>query len=62
LIKKPLLQTKTKHYISDKDVEAAVFAALRKLVTDPTAQKKFKRQFNHFIAKYIGVLLSDKDS
>jgi hypothetical protein len=38
------------------------FAALRKLVTDPTAQEKLKQQFNYSIVKYIGVLLSDKNS
>jgi phage-related tail fiber protein len=48
--------------MSDKDVEAAAFKALRKLVTDPTAQEKFKRQFKHSVAEYIGALLSDEDS
>jgi hypothetical protein len=48
--------------MSDKDVEAAAFEALRKLVTDPTAQEKFKRQFKHSVAEYIGALLSDEDS
>jgi hypothetical protein len=35
---------------------------LRKLVTDPTAQEKFKRQFKHSVAEYIGALLSNEDS
>jgi hypothetical protein len=48
--------------MSNKDVKAAVFTALRKLVIDPTTQEKFKQQFNHSVAKYIGALLSDEDS
>jgi hypothetical protein len=48
--------------MSDKDVEAAAFEVLRKLVTNPTAQKKFKRQFKHSVAEYIEALLSDEDS
>jgi hypothetical protein len=48
--------------MSDKDVKAAVFEVLRKLVTDPTAQEKFKRQFKHSVAKYIRALLFDKNN
>jgi uncharacterized protein (UPF0147 family) len=48
--------------MSDKDVKAAVFEALCKLVINPITQEKFKRQFKHSVAKYIKALLSDKDS
>jgi hypothetical protein len=48
--------------MSDKDIKAAVFAALRKLVIDPTVQEKFKQQCNHSVANYIDMLLSDKNS
>jgi hypothetical protein len=48
--------------MTDKDVEAAVFEALCKLVTGLTAQKKFKQQFKHSVAEYIKALLFDENS
>jgi hypothetical protein len=48
--------------MSDKDVEAAAFKVLRKLVTNPIAQEKFKQQFKHSVAEYIKALLSDENS
>ncbi len=48
--------------MSDKDIKATVLAALCKLITNSIMQKKFKRQFNHFVAEYIDILLSDENS
>jgi uncharacterized membrane protein YvbJ len=48
--------------MSDKDIIAATFTALHKLITDLITQEKFKQQFKYSVAKYINALLSDKNS